>query len=105
MPPGDHELYEYAAANRARLESVEREVGLLRARQHEINSELAALRYIGEKVGELAVQVGDVAAQLNTLSRRALERPTTAGWSALAGWLAVLVALVALIVAVSGHHG
>src|SRR5207302_757150 len=98
MPDADHELWEYAASNRARLDSIEAEMARLRDRQHELSSEVAAMRHLGNQVGKLADQVAVVAANVSELSRRVVERPTAPTMQAWAGWFALLIALAALVI-------
>jgi hypothetical protein len=81
---------EFAVSNRQRIRTLEREVEKLRLRQHKAEAELAAVTYIAEKVGELATHV-------QTLSRRALERPTSGSYAAAAGWISAAAAIIALV--------
>jgi hypothetical protein len=99
MPGAEHELWEYAASNRARVETIEAELTRLRDRQHDLSAEVAAMRYLGEAVGRLATQVGEVAKQVQAVSRRAVEKPSPSVMSAYASWAAVAVAVVALVIA------
>jgi hypothetical protein len=88
---------EFAVSNRQRIRTLEREVEKLRLRQHKAEAELAAVTYIAEKVGELAKQVHELATHVQTLSRRALERPTSGSYAAAAGWISAAAAIIALV--------
>lgn len=81
--------------------TLETELERVRERQHDMGAEVAAIRY-------LALQVRDLAADVKLLTvtaRRAIGRPTAGGWSALAGWAGVLLALVAVALALTHGHG
>jgi septal ring factor EnvC (AmiA/AmiB activator) len=86
-------------SNRERIGALEAELKRVRDRLHAVESEIAAFRFIGEKIGELGDQIKELATQVQTLSRRALERPTAGGVSAAAAWVSVLVAVGALATA------
>lgn len=90
---------ELAFSNKARLDGLEPEVQRMRERLHAIESEIAAVAYLGRQVAEVAGELHDLGEKIERVSRRAIERPSAGGWSALAGWAAVLVALLALVVA------
>jgi hypothetical protein len=70
-----------------------------RDRLHLIEGELAAVRYLGEQIRDMAATVGELAKDVRSLSHRVVERPSPAGLSAAAGWLSFLVAAAALIYA------
>jgi uncharacterized protein YoxC len=94
---GSKDWREVGAANRERIRALENEVERLRDRQHELSAQVATIRYLAEQVRELGEDVKELTKQVATASRRALERPTPAGWSATAGWAAVIVSVVALV--------
>jgi len=79
-----------------RLDALEHEVERLRERQHNIAAEVAAVRYLGQEVAKLASHVEKLGEDVETISRRALERPTAA---VVGQYLGVIVAVIALIVA------
>ena len=103
MAEGDN-VREQIGNNAARLDSVEHELGRVRDRQHEMMSELAALRYLGNKVGDMAEALHELSGKLEVISRRALERPSARSWQAFAATVSAGLALVALIVAVTHSH-
>jgi hypothetical protein len=92
-------LIEATARNTTRLEGLAAE--LLRARDaiHVLQGSAAAAIALGQQVAELARQLDGLTAELRTLSRRAVERPTPAGYSAAAGWVSVLLAFAAILIA------
>jgi hypothetical protein len=90
-----------AASNRERIRALENELVRLRDRQHELAAEVAAIRYLGEQVRELGEDVKALTGQVTTVARRAVERPTPAGWSATAGWAAVIVSVVSLVLVIT----
>jgi hypothetical protein len=98
-PRDEHELYEVATSNRVRIEAAEREVDRLRTSVHDLRAEFAALRYVGNQVGEVTKGLHELSGKLELISRRALERPTARGWSAFASVISAAVAIVALILA------
>lgn len=83
----------------ARLAYLERELERTRDRLHSLEKTAAAVRYMGEQVGDLTHALDRHSQRLDTIARRALERPTAAGLNAAAGWVAVAVALAALLLA------
>jgi len=87
-----------AIANRERIRTLEGEVEKLRLRQHEIGAEVAAFGYVGKKLGELAIQIHELASRVEQMSRRAMGRPTSGGVNAAAAWVSVLVAAAALVI-------
>lgn len=99
MSDDQHRLYEYAAENRTRIEAQGSELERVRSKVHNLEGELAALRYLGRKVDELARGLHDVAGELQRLGGQTVPRPRAAAYSAAASWLAAIIALVALIVA------
>jgi uncharacterized protein YoxC len=94
---GSKDWREVGAANRERIRALEHEVTRLRDRQHTLANEVMAIRYLAEQVRELSEDVKDLTQNVATIARRAVERPTPAGWSATAGWAAVIVSVVALV--------
>lgn len=93
------ELRNLAAANRERIIALEHELTRVRNRQHEMAEQLAVIHYLGEQVRELADDVKDLTRSMTTVARQAVHRPSPAGWSAVAAWISIAVAIVALIVA------
>jgi len=86
------------------LERIWDEVIRVRDRQHALENELAALRYLGEQVRDLAHEVKVASEHYQQLSRRALERPTAAGYSAIIAGCSFLLAIVAFIIALAHNH-
>lgn len=98
MPNAD-DWRELAYSNRARLDSLEPEMQRVRERLHGLESEVTAVTYLGKRLEQLATEMHELGEKIERLSRRAVERPTSAGWSAAAGWLTVAVSIVALVIA------
>jgi hypothetical protein len=98
-PRDEHELYEIATSNKVRIDTAEREINRLRESVHDLRSEFAALRYLGNQVKEVSGAMHELSGKLDLISRRALERPTARGWSAFAAVISAGVAIVALILA------
>jgi aminoglycoside phosphotransferase len=86
---------EVAAGNRERIRALEHE----QDRIHKLSTETAAILYLTKEVGKLEGAVEDLATEIGRVAKRALERPTSTGLSVFAQYLAVIVALVALVVA------
>lgn len=76
------------------------ELQRVRDRLHKAEGELAAVQYLGKQIETMARSIEELADNVGALSRRAIERPTAAGWSAVAGWGSLLVALAALALVV-----
>lgn len=111
MPASDHEeqrrewaarWQDVATENRVRIEGLEREAERQRLRTHELASQLSTVSLLGERVANLTAELHELGERFERLAKRALERPTPSAWSAGAGWLAVLVAVIAL--ALSASH-
>lgn len=85
-----------AAANRERIRALEREMLRTRENVHSLRSEVGALRYLGDRLGEQSEALRGLADRVERLSRQALHRPTQTGLSVLAQYLALIVALLAL---------
>jgi uncharacterized protein YoxC len=88
---------EVAASNRERIVALENELARLRTRQHELSEQVAIIRYLADQVRELGEDVKALTTQVTALARRAIERPTPAGFSAIASWLALGVAILTLV--------
>jgi len=101
VPESPSDWREIAAANRARIVHLEHELGRVRERLHELTAEVAAVRFLGERVAELGDDVKELASQVGQVARRALERPSPVALGVLAQYLALAVAVVALAVAAS----
>jgi methyl-accepting chemotaxis protein len=95
-PRSPHEWREFAYTNRARIDSLESELNRVRERQHEMAAEVSAIRFLAQQVKDLAHHVEKLGEDVETISRRALERPTAA---VVGQYLSVLIAVIALIVA------
>lgn len=95
----ESELWRYAAGNRARLDILEGELRRNRDHIHELRGELAAVRYLGEKVGSLATSVDTLAGDLVTLSKRVVERPSRGTMAVFGQYLSLGVAVIALVIA------
>jgi uncharacterized protein (DUF2342 family) len=85
---------------RANLEEMHR----MRERLHKAEGSLAAVTYLGERIASMGRNLEELAQAVNGLSRRAVERPSAAGWSALAGWGSLIVAITALLVVTFHGH-
>jgi hypothetical protein len=90
---------EVAAGNRERIRALEHEQDRMRDSIHKLSTETAAILYLTKEVGKLEGAVEDLATEIGRVAKRALERPTSTGLSVFAQYLAVIVALVALVVA------
>lgn len=86
------------------LDMVYAELLRVRDRQHQLESEVAGMRYLGREVRDLARELHDSAQSVERLSRRALERPTASAWSAIISAGAFVLAVVAFIVTVVHGH-
>lgn len=91
----------WAAANRERIETSERELVRLRDRIHKIEADTAAIRFLTEKVSELAMETREIAEQVTKMSRHFVNRPTSGALNALANFGALAVSIVALVVVAS----
>jgi len=78
---------------------LEHEQERMRDTIHKLSKETAAIVYLAKEVGKLDAAVESLAEHLERIAKRALERPTSTGLSVFAQYLAVIVALVALVVA------
>lgn len=94
MPDNEHELWEYAARNRADIDTHRDEIQRLRARTHELAAQVAGQRYLGEQVAELVVAVKAQGEELAKISRRALTRPTV---PLVMVWLQVVTTVTAIL--------
>jgi predicted nucleic acid-binding Zn-ribbon protein len=101
MPSTEREWQEFAYSNRERIRSLEHELERVRERQHEMATEIAVIRYLGEKVRDLGVDVVALTEQVERVASRSLPRPRQSTLSLFAQYGALLVALVALLVAVT----
>lgn len=95
-------LAELLAANGARIEHLEGEMERARDALHQLRSEVQAIRYLAERVGELATDVRELTGRIETVAHHALGRPSTGALGVFAQYLAVIVAVTALVVA--AHH-
>jgi predicted RNase H-like nuclease (RuvC/YqgF family) len=86
------------------LEMIWAEVVRVRDRQHTLESEIAAMRYLAREVRDLARELHESSQAVERLSRRALERPTASAWSAIISFGALTLAVVAFIVTVVHGH-
>jgi hypothetical protein len=102
VPSDDERTWqEVAASNRERIRALDHEMDRVRDALHEFRAEAQAIRYLAEKVGDLAGDVRALAQRVEQVSRHAVARPSATGLSVFAQYVAVIVALVALIVAVT----
>ena len=102
MTPDEHrELYEYAVANRERIGALERELERTRSAVHDLRGETQAIRYLAEKVGEMAADIHELTGRVETLARHAVRRPAQSTLAVVAQYLSVGVALTALVIAYS----
>lgn len=99
--PEPPELRNLAAANRERIIALEHELTRVRDRQHELAEQVAVIAYLGRQVHELAEDVKALTLSMTTVARQAVHRPSPAGWSAVAAWISIGVAILALAVAAS----
>jgi uncharacterized protein YigA (DUF484 family) len=99
VPQGEHELWEYAARNRADIDTALREIDRLRERTHDLASSVAGFRHLANAVDHMADELHGVTQRLDTISRRAVEKPTVPTVAVLLQLATVAVAVIALIVA------
>jgi hypothetical protein len=99
MPSTEREWQEFAYSNRERVAALERELDRVRERQHEMVAEVAAVRYLGEKVRDLGEDVVGLTEQVEKVASRAVPRPRPTTLALFAQYGAVLVAIIALAVA------
>lgn len=90
---------EVAASNRERIRSLEHEMERARARLHELQTELAAVRFLGERIADLGQEVKHLSEELTRVARRAIERPSQGAVSVLGQYLALALAIAAFIFA------
>jgi hypothetical protein len=89
---------EVTASNRERINALEHELERMRNSQHRLASDVAVIRYLAEKVGELGEDVKELTGQVENVARRAVERPTAA---VVGQYLGLAVAIIALVAALS----
>jgi hypothetical protein len=99
MPSTDREWQEFAYSNRERIAALEHELNRVRERQHDMASEIAVIRYLGEKVRDLGEDVVALTEQVEKVASRAVPRPRPTTLALFAQYGAVLVAIIALVVA------
>ena len=87
------------AAARERLRVLERESDRMRETLHAIRSEVASIRYLAEKIGELAEDVKVLASRVEAVSRHAVNKPSQSALAVVGQYLGLIVAVVALIIA------
>lgn len=91
-----------AAENRARIEGLEKEQERQRQRTHELAETVGTIALFGLQIKQLAEEVKGLGESVDRVTRRSLARPGSAGFSAAAAWVAVIVAVVSIILAT--HH-
>jgi hypothetical protein len=101
MPSNEREWQEFAYSNRERIGALEHELDRVRERQHEMATEIAVIRYLGDKVRDLGEDVVALTEQVEKVASRSLPRPRQSTLSLWAQYGALVVALVALAVAVT----
>jgi phage tail tape-measure protein len=84
---------------RERLRQLEREADRQRDILHAFRSEVASVRYLAEKIGELASDVKDLGADVRAVSRQAVHRPSQSALSVFGQYLSLIVAVLALLIA------
>jgi hypothetical protein len=102
MPSTDREWQELAYSNRERIRALERELERVRERQHDMATEVAVIRYLGEKVSDLGGDVVQLAEQVEKVASRAVPRPRPSTLALLLQLATVVIALAALVIA-TGH--
>lgn len=90
---------EVATANRERIRILEKELDRQREAVHAIRGEVASIRYLATKIGELAEDVKLLASRVETVSRHAVNRPTQSGLAVFGQYIGLIVAVVALVIA------
>ncbi len=93
------ELIEYAVANRERIKAVEHELERVREAVHGLRGETAAIRYLADRVGDMASDVHTLTEKVETLARRAVSRPQASTLSVFAQYFSLAVAVIALAIA------
>jgi hypothetical protein len=90
-----------ATENRVRIQNLEKEAERQRTRIHEISQSVAPITYLAQQVGQVSTELHEMSKRLETLARRAVERPTPSGLSAASGLVSSAVAVIALIIALT----
>lgn len=95
------ELYEYAVSNRERIKGLEADVERVRGNVHNLRAEAAAIRYLAEKVADIAKAVHDLTADVETIAKRAMHRPQQTTLALVAQYASIVISLVALYLVAS----
>lgn len=100
VPLDDEQSWqEVAASHRERLRTLEQETQRARGAIHDMRAEVRAVHYLAEKVADLAADIRALTSRIEAVAQHALARPSATGLGVFAQYVAVIVAIVALIVA------
>lgn len=92
-------LFELVGSNTARIEGLEDELSRTRGTVHEVRAEAAAVRFLAQNVAELAGDVRNLAQRVEKIAHHAVGRPSTASLGVLGQYVALVVAIIALVFA------
>jgi hypothetical protein len=98
-PDGNPSWQEVAASNRERIAALERENERTRNALHDLRGDAQASHYLIERVTALGAEMRELSARVESVSRHAMNRPTQSGLALLGQYLALAVAVLALVVA------
>jgi archaellum component FlaC len=90
------------AAARERLRHLEHESDRTRDTLHAIRSEAATVRFLAEKIAELAEDVKALATRVEGVSRHAVLRPSQTTLQVAGQYVSLVVAIIALYLAARG---
>ena len=100
MEPSDGRTWQEAAASaRERIRALERDAERTTATLHTLRGEVAATRYLGEKITELAANVQNLAGRFDALSRHSVQRPSQTTLQVLGQYAGLIIAIIALWIA------
>lgn len=71
----------------------------MRGTLHGVRGEVQSIRYLAEKIAELADDVKLLAGRVEAVSRTAVNRPSIPALAVVAQYASLLVALIALVIA------
>jgi hypothetical protein len=101
VPSDERGWQEFAYSNRERIHALEHELDRVRERQHEMASEIAVIRYLGDKVRDLGEDVVALTESVERVASRSVPRPRQSTLALFAQYSAVIVAIAALVVALT----
>jgi hypothetical protein len=100
VPNDDPRTWQEAiASQRERLRQLERESDRQRDVLHALRAETQSVRFLTEKIAELASDVRDLAGKFESSTRRAVQRPSQSALAVFGQYVGLAVAIVALILA------